>query len=286
MTKSDYRTYTTVLHPERFHLDYRPFYVDIHARTATLREHVRHVSDIPYGPNPKQRLDVYLPDGALRQAPVLLHIHGGGFVEGDRIDYGFLAAEWVARGAIVVLPSYRLCSDGHTLLDAVADTKAAVRWVRETIAGYGGDTSGIVLSGHSAGAITSSNAIADLGWLADADIPDSFIKAAVLVSGVYNFPLDFNARNDILTSPEVKIAMSAMQKAGPMPAKIILAVGSVETGPKDDYVASAQAFHKALTARGGNVELLLLPGLNHIDTARVVGEPDSPVFAAMKPLLA
>lgn len=285
MPTDDYRKYDTVLRPERHHLDFLPFYEDVHAKTVAMRQSVPHVSNVPYGPDPKQKLDVYHPAGALKGARVLLHIHGGGFVEGDRIDYGFVAAEHVARGSIVVVPSYRLCSDGHSMLDAVADTKAAVLWVREHIADYGGNAESIVLSGHSAGAITSSNAVADLAWLEEAGVPKSFIDVAVLVSGVYNFPLDFNARNDILTSPEVKIAMSAMQKIRSLPTKLVLAVGSVETGPKDDYVASAKAFHQAVEVFGGDVELIVLPGLNHLDTARVVGDPASPVFQAIRSFL-
>lgn len=286
MPTSDYRTYQTVVYPERFDLNFTGFYEQINVETAALRTRVRHISDLSYGDDPKQQLDVYLPDGPLEDAPVLLHLHGGGFVEGDRIDYGFLAANIVKQGAILVLPSYRLCSDGATMLDAVADARAVIKWVYDNIAEYGGKSTSIVLSGHSAGAIMSANVSADLSWMQGVGMPASFIAATIMVSGVYNFPLDFHARNDILTSPEVKTAMSAMQHIKMLPPKMILAVGSIETGPKDDYVASAKAFHAALKQAGADVDLILLPNLNHLDTARVVGEEQSPVFQAIRTLLA
>lgn len=285
MPTDDYRNYLTVLQPERFELDFTSFYQWASRRTPEVRAGVHHVLNLSYGDDPKQQLDIYLPAGPVEKASVLLHMHGGGFVEGDRVDYAFLAPALVEHGIILVLPSYRLCSDGHAMLDAVADTRAAIRWVHDNIATHGGDAESIVLSGHSAGAIMSSNATVDLGWLDDLGIPQSFIKAAVMVSGVYNFPIDFNARNDILTSPEVKIAMSAMQQIGAFPKKMVLAVGSIETGPKDDYVASAHMFHDALATAGADVDLIILPGKNHIDTSRAVGEPNSPVHRAIIDLL-
>jgi acetyl esterase/lipase len=282
---NDYRSYVTVVHPDRFDLDFARFYEWANEQTPQVRESVRHVLDLAYGDDPKQQLDIYLPDGPLENAPVLLHMHGGGFVEGDRVDYAFLAPTLTKQGIILVLPSYRLCSDGHTMLDAVADTKAAIKWVHDTIARYGGNDKSIVLSGHSAGAIMSSNAIVDLAWMDALGIPASFIRAAIMISGVYNFPLDFNARNDILTSPEVKIAMSAMQHIGKMPGKMVLAVGSIETGPKDDYLTSAHAFRDALETAGADVQLLVLPEQNHIEMSCVVGEEGSPVFEAVMGLL-
>jgi acetyl esterase/lipase len=277
----DYLTYYSVVHPERFDLDFKTFYQECSIQTSAARKEVPHVLNLAYGSDPKQRLDIYLPKVSSRNAPVLLHLHGGGFVEGDRADYGFLAPAFVKRGVIMVMASYRLVSNGFTLLDAVADAKAAIKWVYQNIARYGGDPDSIVLSGHSAGAILSANVAVDLSWLREEDIPSTVLKATVAVSGIYNFPLDFNARNDILTSPEVKIAMSAMQHIKSAAPKIIIAVGSIETGPKDNYVASSMAFCDALKSTATNVQLIVLPDKNHQETSRAVGDEKSPLFQAM-----
>lgn len=284
MARPDYLTYHTVVHPERFDLDFKTFYQQCDARTQAARRQIAHVLDLPYGSDPQQRLDIYHPSGPSHNAPVLLHLHGGGFVEGDRADYGFLAPAWVKRGVIVVLPSYRLCSNGFTLLDAVADAKAAFRWVQHNVVRYGGNPNSIVLSGHSAGAILAANVAADLGWMREHDMPEKALRAAVMISGIYNFPLEFNARNDILTSPEVKVAMSAMQHIKQVPRTMILAVGSVETGPKDNYVESSRMFADALRSTAADVQRMVLPNHNHLDTAGVVGDDASPLFQAMCPL--
>lgn len=285
MPTNDYRSYTTVREPHRFPFDFLSFYEWGHRRMLEVRSDVRHVLDLAYGDDPKQKLDIYLPSGELRDSPVLIYMHGGGFFEGDRVDYAFLASAVVERGIILVLPSYRLCSDGNSILDAVSDTRAVVNWVYRHIADHGGNAGSIILSGHSAGAIMAANIVTDLAWMDEFDIPQSALKAAVLVSGIYDFPVDYNSRNEIFTSAEVKHAMSAVRNIGSLLEKILLAAGSVETGPRDDYVASAHMFRDALTSAGGDVDLMILPDKNHIETSRVVGEADSPVFQAIVDLL-
>jgi acetyl esterase/lipase len=98
------------------------------------------------------RLDVYSsrlapPEGA----PVMVYIHGGGWVIGDKREQGKpMMFELVARGWVCVTVNYRL-SPKATWPDHVVDAKRALAWVKEHIAEYGGDPVFVAVSGGSAG---------------------------------------------------------------------------------------------------------------------------------------
>ncbi|MGW1789357.1 carboxylesterase family protein [Streptomyces tubercidicus] len=94
--------------------------------------------------------------------PVLVWFHGGGFSSGagllDWYDGGALAAE---QDVVVVSAGYRLGALGYLVLDGVSDGNlglhdqlAALRWVRDHIARYGGDPGNVTLFGQSAGALS------------------------------------------------------------------------------------------------------------------------------------
>ncbi len=112
-------------------------------------------------------LTVWTPNGATERSPraVMVWIHGGGFLNGSSDLYN---ARWLAtRGDIVVVTiNYRLGALGflaHPALAAdrdqlgnygLADQQAALRWVRDNIAAFGGDPAEVTIAGESAGAIS------------------------------------------------------------------------------------------------------------------------------------
>ena len=84
-------------------------------------------------------------------APVLVYIHGGAWVIGDKREQGLpLTYELARRGWVAVTINYRL-SPKATWPDHIVDCKRAVAWVRAHIAQYGGDPGFIAVSGGSAG---------------------------------------------------------------------------------------------------------------------------------------
>jgi acetyl esterase/lipase len=84
-------------------------------------------------------------------APVLVYIHGGAWVMGDKREQGIpMMQELAARGWVCVAVNYRL-SPKATWPDHVVDCKRALAWVREHIAEYGGGPAFLAVSGGSAG---------------------------------------------------------------------------------------------------------------------------------------
>jgi acetyl esterase/lipase len=114
--------------------------------------------DIPYVPNggSRQCLDIYAPRAGVQGAPVLLQIHGGGWVIGNKREQALpLMTHLSARGWICVTANYRL-SPKATFPDHLIDIKRALVWVRENIADYGGDPGFVAATGGSAGGHLSS----------------------------------------------------------------------------------------------------------------------------------
>jgi triacylglycerol lipase len=108
--------------------------------------------DIAYGPDPLQKLDVFSPDPAdPKPRPVLLFVHGGGFVRGDKRQTDNMVLWGLKNGMVGVDINYRLAPKDPWPAGA-KDLAAAIAWTKANISQYGGDPGRIVIWGHSAGA--------------------------------------------------------------------------------------------------------------------------------------
>ena len=115
------------------------------------------IRDIKYGPDDLHALDVFKatqPAAAAR--PVLIHVHGGGFVRGDKHTAGTPFTDniplWAARNGMVgVNVNYRLAPK-VTWPAGTEDMAAILRWTKANIAAHGGDPAKVFLLGWSAGA--------------------------------------------------------------------------------------------------------------------------------------
>jgi triacylglycerol lipase len=146
---------------------------------------------IAYGADPAQKLDIYLPDGLALDPeaaarPVLVFVHGGGFVGGRRAGQPYpdnIPAWAVSQGMVGVSIDYRVAPSTQWPGGA-ADLASAISWLREHLPEYRGDPDRIVLFGHSAGA----NHVAD--YVAHSEVQGAEmagIKGAALLSPNYAF---------------------------------------------------------------------------------------------------
>jgi len=144
----------------------------------------------------RHRLDIYRSRLAPPQkAPVMVYVHGGAWVIGDKREQGKpMMFELVARGWVCVAINYRL-SPKSTWPDHIVDVKRALVWVKEHIGEYGGDPEFIALSGGSAGghlcalAALSAN---DPDFQPGFEAADTSVQACVPFYGVM----------DLTSSPE------------------------------------------------------------------------------------
>lgn len=109
--------------------------------------------EIAYGDDPRQRLDLYLPQEQ-GPAPLLWMVHGGAWRMGDKRNAGVVenkVARWRPRGFALVSVNYRLLP-GASIAEQLDDLRLALRATQRQAAKWGIDTTQLVLLGHSAGA--------------------------------------------------------------------------------------------------------------------------------------
>jgi acetyl esterase/lipase len=153
---------------------------------------IRRVRNIDYwgDGNYRHKLDVLSRRSVKpERAPVLVYIHGGAWMIGDKREQGIpMMHELVQRGWVCVAINYRL-SPRATWPAHIVDCKRAVAWVREHIAEYGGDPGFIAVSGGSAGGHLSSLLALtpnEPEWQPGFEDLDTRVDACVPFYGVYD----------------------------------------------------------------------------------------------------
>lgn len=228
------------------------------------------VLDVPYAATPGtdpnlQRLDIYAPSNAVR-APVLVGIHGGGWVGGDKRNGGFTQgkATWaVARGHVFVSINYRL-SPAVVHPAHVDDVAAAIAWVHRNIHQYGGDPDRVFVVGHSAGAHLAALVGTDESRLAAHGLPMTAIKGVItLDTAAYNLvDGDGDAANNFVFTafenhPAVLRDGSPMNHVAPaknLPPFLVLNV------PRAGAREGSAAFAAALRGAGVATRAFEIPG--------------------------
>jgi acetyl esterase/lipase len=159
---------------------------------------VRVERNIPYGealPRDKggrNLLDVYLPNEAApgERRPVLLQVHGGAWMIGDKREQGIpLMTHLASRGWVCVAINYRL-SPLATMPDHIIDVKRSIAWIRAHIAEYGGNPDFVCITGGSAGGhLTTLAALTanDPNFQPGFEEVDTRLDAAVPFYGVFDF---------------------------------------------------------------------------------------------------
>ncbi len=138
----------------------------------------------------KLELDIYRHESAPANAPVLVYVHGGGWVIGNKGQQGLVTVNHLAsRGWVCASINYRL-SPRATFPDHLVDVKRAIRWVKANIANYGGDPSFVMIAGGSAGAHLSALATLtpnDVEYQREFPDADTSIQGCVGFYGVYDW---------------------------------------------------------------------------------------------------
>lgn len=227
------------------------------------------VYDLPYGSAERQRLDVYPADAA--NAPVLLFLHGGGFVGGDKrgdaLFYGNVGRYFSAHGFLAVLANYRLAPNS-VWPSGNEDVAAMVAWVERHAVNHGGDGERIVLVGQSAGAAHIA------GYLFDSRFDGTSnraIRAAALMSGFYR------AKEPILPGPRLYVGEDASQWRDRSPATHVtsqhppLLLSVAEHDPAQIAEQTLDLAKAINAADGSPPELLWFEGQNHVSTVHGLG---------------
>jgi len=239
--------------------------------------------NIAYGNDPRQKLDVYVPQKMAPDAKVVIFFYGGSWRGGSKTDYRFVAKAMTSRGFIVVLPDYRLYP-AVTFPAFVEDGASAVRWVRDNISIYGGDTNHIYLMGHSAGSHIAALLTLDAHYLKAVGLGRNVIRATATLSGPYDFtpnPRDrpvfgmatnqtaIDAAIEPITfvdgkEPPMLLVQGLRDKIVPPANAVNLAARIREMGGEVKYVTYSKRGHAAVVVALASPYHWLAPVLNDV----------------------
>lgn len=238
-------------------------------------------TDIAYGKDPLQRLDVYATTLA-KDAPVLVIVHGGGWRAGSKDQMLPLARNFNAHGVTVVTVDYRLApANMHPA--ASQDVAASLAWVRDHIGSYGGDPKRIHVLGHSAGAHLVALVGTDPAYLA------AHKMKLTDLAGIY--PID-TASYDLVDSRRRLTGMieaafgtdeavlrsasplNVVTKSGHYPPFLIAYCASREA----TVGGQSKRLEAALREAGGKAETISMPGKTHATIMRDLAKPSDSLF--------
>ncbi len=233
--------------------------------------------DLPYGDDPRQRFDVYLPADA-HDAPLIVFVHGGAWAIGDKDNPGVVpnkAAYWLPKGFAFVSVNYRMLPEAEPLTQA-DDVAHAVAAVQRLAPEWNADPSRVVLMGHSAGAHLVALLGADPARLttAGARTPRGVValdSAAMNVVQIMQFPRHFGFYDRAFGSDPAYWTAASPYHALSAASLPLQAVCSTQ---RADSCLQARAF--AEKARGLRVRVDVQPeDLSHAQINHELGAPSA-----------
>jgi triacylglycerol lipase len=234
--------------------------------------------DLRYGDDERHRLDVHT-SAEQGRVPVFVFVHGGGFIGGDKHvpgspAYDYLGAWAVRNGWAGVTITYRL-APAHAWPSGAQDVAAAVAWIRDNIADYGGDPDRIVVAGNSAGAVhVASYVTGQGGGSLDG------VRGAAILSGFYQVALD--ERSDLERAYYGDTpAQDVATLDGLVGADIPLLFSVAERDPLFFQTQAARLAAAWFAAHQVTPNLAWVAGHNHISGIGSVGVDDAALGAAL-----
>lgn len=216
--------------------------------------------DIAYGPDPRQKLDIYVPEKLAKPAPVILFFYGGNWSSGSKELYRAGGQAFASAGIVTVVADYRLYPKVK-FPAFLQDGAAALRFVHQEIAHYGANPERVFLMGHSAGAYIAVMLAADPSYIRAEGGDVSWIHGAIGVAGPYDFlPLESADLIDIFGGSNRPETQPINYVDGKKPPMLLI------SGTADETVSPGNSKRMAakLRAAGGEAKEIYYPGTGHI----------------------
>ena len=234
--------------------------------------------DIKYGPADRNLLDVFVPETPSAKRPVLIYVHGGGFVGGDKRAPGSPFYDnvmlWaVKNGFIGVNATYRLAPQAPWPAGA-EDLGAVVQWTSDKITERGGDPARIFLMGQSAGAVHVASYVAHPEFH---KVKGGGLAGAILLSGIYDLTATPAAadpeRAYFGDDPSRYAERSSL--SGLLTTNIPLMLTAAELDPPR-FVEQFELVKQASCKRpSGCVRAFMLPQHNHMSEVYAINTADT-----------
>jgi triacylglycerol lipase len=233
--------------------------------------------DVKYGPADRHLLDIFTPESNSSGRPVLIYIHGGGFVSDNKRNpgspfYDNIMLWAVKNGFVGVNATYRLAPQSVWPAGA-EDLAAVVQWVSDKIAERGGDPARIYLMGQSAGAVHVASYVSHPEFH---KVKGGGLAGAVMLSGIYD--LTASGANDNAIAyfgSDVSRYAERSSLQGLLATKIPLMVTVAELDPPG-FVAQYELLKQAACKRAsGCARSFMLPQHSHMSEVYSINTSDT-----------
>jgi acetyl esterase/lipase len=247
-------------------------------RDSLKEEPMKALANLAYGPHERQVLDLYLPEAASGRLPLVVCIHGGGWMSGNKEDCLRWVRRIVAAGLAAASINHRYCTESPwpAPLD---DAQRAVRWLRHEAARYGLDAARFGATGSSSGGhLAVFLALAETR-LPCADELSPYSSRVGCVVDCYG-PVDMLWVMRSASAPIVErligrdlsaesvadyLAASPLAMVRPPVPPMLIQHGELDVGETRGQVpiGISRRLAELLRAAGGEAEFMMIPGQGH-----------------------
>jgi triacylglycerol lipase len=244
---------------------------------------IKVVRDVAYGAHPRHVVDIFTPENPTPESgtagrPVLMFVHGGGYTRGNKRPprsafYDNIMVFAVRHGMIGVNVEYRLAPEFQWPA-GVEDMGAAVQFVNDKIASYGGDPARIFLMGHSAGAAHVAAYVSHPEFHGP---KGAGIAGAILSSGASYLIRTQEPDPATLAyfGPDTTRYAAAASLPGLVKSPIPFMVSSAELDPPGIAEQSAVLKDAMCKTARGCVRSIVLPKHSHMSESYAIGTADT-----------
>ena len=239
-------------------------------RSADLRAAHPQSLNLSYGPRPRNKIDLFRCGKP--GAPLFVFIHGGYWQRNSKEIFSCMAEGPLAQGFDAAIIGYTLAPEA-TLTEIVAETHAAIRWLRSQGPRHGVGNAALVVSGWSAG-----------GQLAAMAMPLEEVDAGFPISGIFDIePCRLNYLNEKLRLSEKEVETLSPIHHLPKESKpMIIAFGAAEL---PELQRQSRDYAKARGEAGLPTRLLALATHDHFSILEELYKPGGKLTAALFRLL-
>ena len=227
--------------------------------------------DVAYGPHRLHRYNVFAPRG-VRNAPVLVFWHGGGWTNGYREYQTFMAGHITRLGMVMIAPSYRLTPE-VALPSVHEDSMALLAHLQQHLPESGGAPDRLYLAGHSAGAHLATCAALRSDDRARAGLAPDMVRGCLPISGI----MDLHDPAPVPGSLEERVYTTVLRGLDPVQDTVMSPLFwtagnrvpfAITYGEKDSarVIKGNRRLFAMLKEQKGPVTCVMEPGRDHFQT--------------------
>ena len=251
--------------------DPKPYFDFFVGESASTREALDCMLDVPFGPTVEETLDIF--PAADPKAPIVVFVHGGYWRRMSSKEFSLVARGLVKNGITAVVTNYALCPK-VTIPEITRQSRAAVAWLKTTQTPFNGDRDRIYVSGHSAGGHQVGRLVAT-DWETDYGFARSPIRGGLAISALFDLrPLRYSWLQPMLqlNGDIVRTESPQLQPLPPAAPPLLACVGGDESS---EFHRQSRDYIESWSAAGLTGKYVSIPNKNHFNVIDGFADPDS-----------